>query len=262
MPQRVARRHSWWTSFRLRRGRDLRHGRLFPDDGQQAMENSKRGWRAAWDNYIDRDHLPDAARSRKTRAKDPARNGASSYRYDPFWGRHRLIGLAQGQPHRIRDRAGDQQDVGITRRRRDEKAEAVHVVIRIVELARLADAGAARPRIDKADVQRPPEDPVRLVLRRRSLARIGGPFVAGFPSGGFFILAAVAASESNERSSRVRWRRRCLERRSRLSGKRRARSSARSAELSRVPLGRPGKRRANRRLAADMGWFLFRYAVL
>ena len=93
-------------------------------------------------------------------------------------------GLQQRGPHRVRDRAGDQQHIGVARRRRDEKAEPVHVVIRIIELPRLAHAGAAGPGIDKPDMQRAAESASQILPARRATSpAIGGPFVTGFPAG-------------------------------------------------------------------------------
>ena len=84
----------------------------------------------------------------------------------------------------------------------------MHVVVGVVELARLAHAGAAGAGVEKADVQGAAEDAGRAsAARSLGLVRIGGPFVAGSQS-----MPAPSprpgGSGNNGRSGRSRRRRR------------------------------------------------------
>ena len=70
-------------------------------------------------------------------------------------------------------RADDEQDVGLARRRRDEEAEAVHVVVGVVEQLDLVQAGAAAAGVHDADVERAAEG--RLERRRCASDRRPSP---------------------------------------------------------------------------------------
>jgi hypothetical protein len=59
----------------------------------------------------------------------------------------------------------------------------MHVVVRIVELPRLAHASTTRTCIQEADVQGATEDACELFLSGLDLVRIGAPFVSLLPSG-------------------------------------------------------------------------------
>src|SRR6266540_4303256 len=88
--------------------------------------------------------------------------------------------------------AGGQRDVGSAGLRRDEEAEPVHVVIGIVDLPRLADAGPTRPGIDEAHMEGAAKDASELAQRRPGLVGTGGPFVTRLPRGGRFHVTLTA----------------------------------------------------------------------
>ena len=89
-----------------------------------------------------------------------------------------FVDLLQREPHLIGHGTDDQQHVRMARRRRDEKSEPVHVVIRIVELLHLVQACAAVACVHHKDVDGPPEWLSQLVGR---LHRRDRPFVGRLP---------------------------------------------------------------------------------
>ena len=72
---------------------------------KQRMEDCQRRRRAARNHDVNREDFRDAARSGEARSEDAAENRASADRHDPLRLGHGLVGLAQGQPHCVRDRA-------------------------------------------------------------------------------------------------------------------------------------------------------------
>jgi hypothetical protein len=53
----------------------------------------------------------------------------------------------------VRDRPRHHEDIGVPRRRRDEKPQPVHVVIRFIDLLDLGEAGAARTPVNETDME-------------------------------------------------------------------------------------------------------------
>lgn len=114
-----------------------------------------------------RDDLCGTSGRDKARTEHPAKQSTGPNRHDALRCRHCLVGLPQGDAHRIGDRTGNEQDIGVPRRRRSEEAQPMHVVIRIVELPRFAHAGAAGAGIDETKVQGPAEGSVQFTLGGR-----------------------------------------------------------------------------------------------
>ena len=85
-------------------------------------------------------------RSRSRRSRRPASAPASPRR------------CAQRLLHVARHRPGDQQHVGVARARDEADAQALEVVVRIVERVDLELAAVARAGVDLADRQRAAED--------------------------------------------------------------------------------------------------------
>src|SRR5512146_3232958 len=107
------------------------------------MQYSERWRRIARHLHIDRQHFSDSARADKASTKDSARQRASSYCYDSFRPRHRVVRLLQRHWHVVGKRADHEHHVSMARCRSQEEAESVHVVVRIVELLDLIETGAA-----------------------------------------------------------------------------------------------------------------------
>src|SRR5208337_1027659 len=103
------------------------------DRKQDSMQKSLwPGWTTRNVN-IHRKNLVDACNRRVVRAKDAAANTASAYRDHYLGFRHRPMRLQQRKFHVARDRTGDQEHVGMTRRGNELDSEAFDVVNRIVQ---------------------------------------------------------------------------------------------------------------------------------
>ena len=134
----------------------------------------------------------------------------------------------------------DQEDIGVARRRRDEEAEAMHVVIGVVELAGLAHAGAAGAGIDKTDVQRAAESRVEPGPGAASSSEIRGPLIAGFPGDAGSRRRGMAAEAMNAAPLRDRDPAVVPRDRAGRAALDQARSAS-SAGSSEAPCGRPGE---------------------
>ena len=133
--------------------------------------------RTPGDVEVDRKLALDAVRHLRVIEVGAARNGAGADRDHELRRRNRLVGLAQGQPHVLREGAGDQQAVGVAGRRDELDPEAAqvpgHRVQHVhVELAGVAAAGAHLAQLERAAeelAQSPlnyPAHPIRINLMR------------------------------------------------------------------------------------------------
>ena len=129
---------------------------------------------------VDRDHVGDAAAAGVALAEDAAVAAAVADRdHQPRLGRG-VVGAAQRLLHVARHRPGDQQHVGVARAGDEPDAQALDVVVGVVERVDLQLAAVARAGIDLADRQRLAEDgqqfvagcaaPRRARRRRRAAA--------------------------------------------------------------------------------------------
>ena len=92
---------------------------------------------------IHRQHLVDASQRSVVLAKDATTDAARAYRNDYLGFRHRPMRLQQRKFHVPRDRTGDQEHVGMTRRGHELDSEAFDVVDRIVQRDNLQFASVA-----------------------------------------------------------------------------------------------------------------------
>jgi hypothetical protein len=82
---------------------------------------------------IDRQQTVDAAHDRITPGEYAAVNGTIAHRDHPFGIRRGIVGAFQRFAHVFRDWAGDQQHVGVSRRRDETQAKAFKIIKGIVE---------------------------------------------------------------------------------------------------------------------------------
>ena len=74
----------------------------------------------------------------------------------------------------------------------------MHVVVGVVDLARLAHAGAASAGIDESNVQRAAKDALQPLRGRRAIVAVRGPLIAGFPGyAGALVAAATEAMNAS-----------------------------------------------------------------
>ena len=102
---------------------------------------------------IDGDDVGDGANACVALAINAAVEGAVADGDHPFWIGRRRIGSLKRFAHVFRHRTGDEQDVGVARRRDKTQAESFEIVIGVVERVDLQLAAIAGARVDFADRQ-------------------------------------------------------------------------------------------------------------
>ncbi len=162
------------------------HWRFASNRHEQAVQDGERRRRIPGHFHVHRQHVRHAVRAGETVREHPARQRARAYGDDPLRRRHGFIDLLQREAHLIGHGTDDQQHVRVARGRRDEKAEPVHVVIRIVELLYFIQACAAVARVHDEDVDGAPERPAQFISRAAARAarpiRRSRPSSAGCPT--------------------------------------------------------------------------------
>ena len=105
-------------------------------------------------------------------------------RDDPFRIRRGIVGAFERFAHVARDRAGDEQHVGMARRGDEAQAEALEVVEGVVERVDFQLAAVAGAGIDLADGEAAAEPAPRRAIdaRRQSLRARRRPVAAVLPS--------------------------------------------------------------------------------
>ena len=121
---------------------------------------------------VDRKNAFEARRASIVSAGNSPRYGACADSHDPARLGHGLIGRLQRLEHGVRDRSGHQQQIGETRRWREEDSQAMEIIERIVERLQLGFAAVARAGVDMAHVQAA----VKRALPIRRRARRDGSF--------------------------------------------------------------------------------------
>ena len=111
---------------------------------------SGRGW-AAWDAEVDREDRLDGADDVLCGAEHVAAEGAVAERGDSARLGHGVVGDEQRRAHSARDRAGDEEHVGVARRGDDSEPEALEVVVGAGGEGELVLAAVARAGVDVAD---------------------------------------------------------------------------------------------------------------
>lgn len=110
--------------------------------------------RAARDPDVDREQILELRRQLGRVGEDAAAEGAVAEGSDETRLGHRLVGKEQRPLHPLRDRPGDEEDVGVPRRGGDVEAEALQVVLGRRGRGQLVLAGVAGASVDVADRER------------------------------------------------------------------------------------------------------------
>jgi len=148
-----------------------------PHEGQQGVQDCQRRRRATGDEHIHRNQVGDAAQGSETGSKDPTGNGADAHGQNRLGTRHGLISLEKRQAHMISHRSRHQEHIGFPGRGGQKETQAVHVVIRFVDLFDFAQTGAAGARVYYPEMERAPERSAELLLTFAGGAKRNRPFI-------------------------------------------------------------------------------------
>src|SRR6266702_2980593 len=142
-----------WRALRSRR----KSRALGPKRGQNTPQNVDGRWRTSGDRDVDGQKFRERPAHGIAIPEHAARTRAFAGGDNQFWMGRRLVSPPYRFLHVERERTGDEQHVRMTRARDEADAQALDVVVRIVERVDFEFASVAGARIDLADAQRPAE---------------------------------------------------------------------------------------------------------